>query len=304
MTDQRSPPLPLVAAKGDASLAGSLWLPERAPAALVVMHPGSGPSDRDNDVLFPPIRAALLDAGIAVASYDKRGVGESGGSWLDAGIEEQADDLLAGLAAAAAHVPAVPRGAFGHSQGGWVVLEATRTARPGAIDFAIMSSGAAVTMGEQERYAGSRALAASGMDEPTRARAAAAIDGVFALAERAAAHAELVQHLQAHRAELGPVMGDDVPDERMWEMLVRLAAFDPRPALRDLRVPLLAALGADDSVAPTPRTVEVLRETVDPTLLEVAVLPGAGHRMAALGQTDFVDGYPAVVVDFVLAQAR
>jgi hypothetical protein len=41
------------------------------------MHPGSGPSDRDNDVLFPPIRDALLAAGIAVCSFDKRGAGES-----------------------------------------------------------------------------------------------------------------------------------------------------------------------------------------------------------------------------------
>lgn len=62
------------------------------------MHPGSGPSDRENDVFFPPIREHLLRAGIAVCSFDKRGVGASAGSWLDAGIAEQADDLLAELA--------------------------------------------------------------------------------------------------------------------------------------------------------------------------------------------------------------
>ena len=50
------------------------------------MHPGSGPSDRDNDVLFPPIREHLLGAGIAVCSFDKRGVGGSAGSWLEAGL--------------------------------------------------------------------------------------------------------------------------------------------------------------------------------------------------------------------------
>jgi hypothetical protein len=32
------------------------------------MHPGSGPSDRHNDVFFPPIREHLLGAGIAVSS--------------------------------------------------------------------------------------------------------------------------------------------------------------------------------------------------------------------------------------------
>ena len=61
------------------------------------MHPGSGPSDRDNDVFFPPIREHLLDAGVAVCSFDKRGVGGSTGRWEEAGIVEQADDLLACL---------------------------------------------------------------------------------------------------------------------------------------------------------------------------------------------------------------
>ncbi|QTR03017.1 hypothetical protein J7S33_29180, partial [Saccharothrix algeriensis] len=66
-------------------LAGSLALPERgAPVPGVVMVGGSGPSDRDNDTHFPAIRRHLAGAGIAVLSYDKRGVGGSSGDWLDA----------------------------------------------------------------------------------------------------------------------------------------------------------------------------------------------------------------------------
>jgi len=289
------------ARSGDVTLAGSLWQPAGAPRALLVMHPGSGPSDRDNDVLFPPIRAALLAAGIAVASFDKRGVGESTGTWLEAGIEEQAADLLAGLAEASAHLPGVSRGAFGHSQGGWVVLEATRIAAAGELDFAVTSSGPAVRVGEQERYSGSRALERTPLDAEQRARAAAAIDAVFSLAERGAPHAELVSVATERSADLAPMLGDDVPDAAMWQLLVRLAAFDPEPALNALRVPLLAVFGEDDDVTPTERSVEVLRELVGPSLLHVAVMPGGGHRMAAEGTTAFVGGYPDVVVDFVLA---
>jgi uncharacterized protein len=50
----------------------------RDPAG-VVMVGGSGPSDRDNGTCFPPIRRHLTGAGIAVLSYDKRGVGGSSG---------------------------------------------------------------------------------------------------------------------------------------------------------------------------------------------------------------------------------
>ena len=80
---------------GDATLAGSLWVPAHRPVATVLMHPGSGPSDRDNDVYFPPIRSHLLESGLAVASFDKRVVGASTGRWEEAAIVEQADDALA-----------------------------------------------------------------------------------------------------------------------------------------------------------------------------------------------------------------
>lgn len=67
---------------GGALLAGSVWVPPRKVTATVLMHPGSGASDRDNDVYFPPIREQLLEAGVAVCSFDKR-VGGSTGRWQE-----------------------------------------------------------------------------------------------------------------------------------------------------------------------------------------------------------------------------
>lgn len=279
----------LTAHNGLVALAGTLWRPEGDPAGLLVMHPGSGPSDRDNDVFFPPIRSALLEAGIAVASFDKRGVGGSSGSWLEAGIEEQADDLLAGLDAARAHVPGVPCGVLGHSQGGWVAVEAARRGAPG---FVITSSGPAVTVGAQERYS---ARTAASVD-------LAAVDEFLALAEAGAAHAELTEWLRTpeHARGVAHLIGDEEPSEQLWGLLVRLAAYDPLPALRAIGVPLLAVFGAEDDITPVKDSVTVLKSTVDPDLLRVEVLPGGGHRMAPSDSTAFVPGYPDVVVDFVV----
>ncbi|WP_158850806.1 alpha/beta hydrolase family protein [Saccharothrix deserti] len=79
-------------------LAGSLTLPDRgAPVPGVVMVGGAGPSDRDNGTHFPAIRRHLVDAGIAVLSYDKRGVGGSSGDWLDATMDDLASDAAAAL---------------------------------------------------------------------------------------------------------------------------------------------------------------------------------------------------------------
>ncbi len=73
---------PVVAEVDGVALAGSCWMPS-SPRAAVLMLPGSGPSTRDNDVYFPAIREHLLAAGFGVASFDKRGVGESTGSLLE-----------------------------------------------------------------------------------------------------------------------------------------------------------------------------------------------------------------------------
>ena len=151
----------LAARSGDVVLAGTLWLPAEVPIATVLMHPGSGPSDRDNDVYFPPIREHLLGEGIAVSSFDKRGVGGSTGRWQEAGIEAQADDALAAVAAIRAEAGIdVPIGLFGHSQGGWVVIEAAR--RGSDVAFVVANSGPGVSPGEQERYAARMVLERDG----------------------------------------------------------------------------------------------------------------------------------------------
>jgi hypothetical protein len=297
-------PLPLVARSGGVALAGSLWVPAGDPLALLVMHPGSGPADRDNGDLFPRIRTPLLRAGIAVASFDKRGVGGSEGSWLEAGIERQAADLLAGLGSAAAHVPGVPCGTFGHSEGGWVVVDAADRAALGEIAFVITSAGPAVRAGVAERFASTRTLDRIARSDADRARAEAAVDAFFALAEAGATHAQMLALVDERGDELAHLLEGDVPDERLWSLFVQLAAFDPLPRMRSLRVPMLAIFGADDALTPTAASVEALRAAVDPALLQLAVLPGAGHRMAHAGEHDFAAGYLETIIAFVLTHSR
>jgi pimeloyl-ACP methyl ester carboxylesterase len=299
--------VPLRARSGEVTLAGSLWRPDIAAVALLVMHPGSGPSNRDNDDYFPPIRAALLARGCTVASFDKRGVGESDGSWLEAGIAEQADDLLAGVEVAIAQLPNLPVGIFGHSQGGWVVLEAAGRGGEHGLDFAISCSGPAVSMGAQERFATHRALQRLNVPEPDANRVDAMTDAMFALAERGARHDELLAWAAdpAHVDDVALVtrtFGDDLPPAPVWDLVVRLAAFDPARALRAVDVPLLAVFGGEDEITPVDESVDALRSHVASDLLEVVVLAGGGHRLATKDSAEFVDGFPGVVVDYVSRQ--
>lgn len=287
---------PLAAYNDGVRLAGGLWRPEGQPRGLVPMHPGSGPSDRDNDVLFPPIRAALLEAGVAVCSFDKRGVGGSTGSWLEAGIATQAADLVAGLAAARAITGDLPTGLFGHSQGGWVVLEA---AGPAGADLVITNSGPAVTPRDQETYSTEQTLRRHGWrEEDVRvglSTFAAVMDLVrepFDTAWPRARELPMIEQLTEG--------GVFIPtDARLWSFAGQLMDHDPRPALQELEVPLLALLGEEDPVVPVRRSAEVYRGVVQPELLELHIVPAADHRLQRGDR--FADGYLALLTEFVLA---
>ena len=56
----------------------------------VIIH-GDGPQDRYSDNSYQPLFNALLDAGIAVFSRDKAGIGSSQGNWLHQSMDDRAE---------------------------------------------------------------------------------------------------------------------------------------------------------------------------------------------------------------------
>ena len=280
--------LEIEADSGGIRLAGTLWRPAAPPVAGVLMHPGSGPSDRDNDVLFPPIREHLLRTGIAVCSFDKRGVGGSAGSWLDAGIGEQADDLLAGLAVFEAQSPrGLPVGLFGHSQGGWVVVEAAARGFP--VEFVITNSGPGVSPARQERYSLANKLAAG-----AEAEMLATYDALRDMAQLDVAGVPY--------REL-PGLEFMFEDETIWRLCAKIFAYDPGPALSRITAPVLAIFGAADTVTPPEESVAALRAAVRPELLQIEVFPEGDHRLECGEPPHFVDGYLDRIASFVQAAA-
>lgn len=281
----------VTAESGGVVLAGSVWEPEGGADAGVLMHPGSGPSDRDNDVYFPPIREHLLGAGIAVCSFDKRGVGGSSGRWEEAGIFEQAADLLAGLAAFRDAVGEIPIGLFGHSQGAWVVVEAA--SRDADVAFVIPSSGGGVSPARQERYSLARRL-------PGDAEALAAYDALVAVMRARLPFAEALARLdeagvgRRHFGELAVMF----EDEAVWRLVAELMDYEPADALARIDAPVLAVLGQADEITPVEESVAAFRASVRPELLEVAVFSGGDHR---LGHPRFVDGSLERLSSFIRA---
>ena len=283
---------------GAVELAGTWWEPA-APLATLLMHPGSGPSDRDNDTYFPAIRDPLLTAGIAVASFDKRGVGGSTGDWQDAGISEQAEDVAAVVAHLASAGATTPIGLFGHSQGGWVVVEAARQTTSAA--FVVTNSGPGVPPAVQDRFALVRAAERAGRDDASKELLLRGYDAIADLLRRGASLGDARDRMDA----LG-LTGDELdPLERLagdatsWAAARRILDHDPRPGLRAAQLPLLAVFGAADDIVPVSASVAAFLDCVDPALLTVAVLAGGDHRLQRGDPPMLVEGYVETLLRFI-----
>ena len=262
------------------------------------MHPGSGPSDRDNDWYFPPIREYLLEAGIAACSFDKRGVGGSGGNWLEAGIEEQADDLLAGLAVFESESPGLPIGLFGHSQGGWVVVEAAGRGVP--VAFVMPSSGGGASPARQERYS-----LASKLEGGQEAEALATYDAAVAVVRECRSLEEGLRQLDTANVPYRELPGLEFifEDQAIWRLCAEIFRYDPAPALSRITAPVLALLGAEDKVNPPEESAAAFRSSVQPDLLQVEVFPEGDHRLQHGEPPHFVDGYFDRIASFARAAA-
>lgn len=138
------------------TLEGTIFKPSNPYAAVVLVH-GSGQEKR-----MVGMASLLAKNGIAVLTYDKRGVGKSGGVYAGPevgtnNIDSSNLDLLALDASAAsnellAHLPAShgPLGLIGFSQAGWIIpMTAKKNPK---VNFMILFSGAVVTTLEQLRF--------------------------------------------------------------------------------------------------------------------------------------------------------
>lgn len=202
---------------GGATLAGALTMPLAAGPhpGIVIVH-GSERGERHFYDVWVGIYARL---GFAVLTYDKRGVGESSGTYPGDSLTPGAIDAYAADAAAArdflARQPGMDParvGFHGGSQGGWTVPLAIT--RHGGGAFAVLVSAPATTVDQTDLWAG---FTSGGTTAPS----------------------ESSEQMQAD------VRGAS-------------GGYDPAAALHAMTAPALWVLGTNDRTVPTTICVEVL----------------------------------------------
>jgi uncharacterized protein len=268
---------------GDLRLAGTLIAPaaagERHPA-VVLVH-GSGPADR-RQIL--PFARRLVRHGMAVLTYDKRGVGGSTGDWKTASFEDLAGDVVAGVEYLKTREDIDGRqiGLLGVSQAGWVMPLAAVRAKD--IAFLISVSGAGIPVAETTIDQAQNEMTALRMKPET----VATIIDVMKLQYQYARTGTGWDEYARARANLAARLGrppDTFPgtaDDPAWRYLRLVYFYDPAPTLRQLQTPTLALFGELDNNIVAVKNEKAWRAALDEAGhpdYTLRILPKANHMV-------------------------
>lgn len=304
---------------GDVRLAGTLTLPPGdGPFPAVLLSTGSGAQNRDEEIFghkpFLVLADALTRSGIAVLRVDDRGVGGSGGTAAEATTSDFADDALAGIRFLKDRREIDPKrvGVIGHSEGALVgLLAATRSKE---VRFLVFLAGPGVPGSEVLQLQINRMDRARGLAEPLLeaeqqiigAALAAASAEADSTAIRLLIEAEadrfatgLPDSLQAtmsgvRRALLGLGRGLTTPWFRHF------LRYDPRPDLRQVKIPVLALNGEKDLQVSADQNLPAIEQALaDGGNHNVTVrrLPGLNHLFQP-ATTGLPEEYGAIPITF------
>ena len=301
------------------TLAGRLVMPKgnnRVPI-VVLIHGSEHDSARD----FYSLQRQLPAEGIGAFVYDKRGTGASTGRYTQDYL------LLADDAIAAVHeakrLAGSRVGRIGYqagSQGGWV---APLAAKIEPVDFIIVGFGLAVSPLEEDREAIALDVTRHGYGADVMAKAMEIADATAAIL--LSDFRDGYDRLDAVRARYGnepwfkyihgditfALLGMSEAQLRQQgpELLPHLPAqYDPMPVLRNLAVPQLWILAADDTDAPSAETERRLRAlAAEGKPIVTAVFPHTDHGIyeyetkadGTRASTRNPDGYFALMRDFI-----
>lgn len=254
------------------NLGATITRPKTAASRLpaVILIGGSGVSDRDGFVAGIPtlgqLAGAVADAGFLAVRYDKRGFGQSGGRSESATLQDYSDDVRAVVRWLRSRKDVDPDriAVVGHSEGGWVALQAA--AREDRIDAVVALATPATTGAEL----------------------------VLAQQQTALDRLKLEPGEREKRVELQKQIQNAVMTGKGWasipEPLRRdadtpwfqsLLAFDPSKVVDDVRQPVLFVHGELDRQVPVAHvtTIADIAREGRSRAVEVVTVRGVNHLL-------------------------
>lgn len=262
-------------AKAGIRLVGTLTIPQGpGPFPAVVLVTGSGPQNRDEEILghkpFLIIADYLARRGIAALRYDDRGVGGSGGIFPLATTFDFTDDALAAFAflAARKEIDAKRIGIVGHSEGA-IVASIAASMSP-SVSFIVLLAGPGVR-GDKLLLMQNEALArAAGASEAAIAEAASLNEALYKIAMRKGAAVDLKAEIASTlKAKLGEGKGgasadsleaetSSIADQLLSPWMKSFLSIDPAFYLSTVKIPVLAMNGSKDLQVPADQNLKAI----------------------------------------------
>lgn len=296
------------------TLAGTLTLPRgEGPFAAAILISGSGAQDRDEALMGHKPFAVLADhltrAGIAVLRYDDRGTAQSTGNFQGATSVDFATDAAAAFAylRTRGEIDRDAIGYIGHSEGGMIGPLAAADS-PGAAFMVLLAGPGERTLGLME--AQRRAIGQSmGMNEAEldqagllQARIMEIAAGDLSLAEAEAAMRAAMSDEAIAGSGVIPAQRDMMIGRMLDPWYRWFLRYDPAPALRALRMPVLALNGSlDRQVLPAANLAGIRAATAGNRDVTVIELAGLNHlfqtaRTGGIGEYAEIEETMAPVV--------
>jgi pimeloyl-ACP methyl ester carboxylesterase len=248
------------------TLAGTLTVPQtpgRHPAVILIS--GSGPQDRDETIMghkpFLVLADYLSRRGIAVLRYDDRGTAASSGEFGNATTEDFSRDASAAVEFLRGHAQINPKeiGLVGHSEGGLIAPMVVGLRDDVAFVVLLAATGVdgtTISITQSEAM-----LRAAGIDEAEIEIAMAVNRAVLEAVAKASGGADLTKDIElamerviqtipeSDRELAGKNLLREVPKlnrklMRKWSRFFH--SYDPRPALLNIKCPVLAIFGSKD----------------------------------------------------------
>ena len=232
-------------------LAGTFTKPKGSgPFKTVLLITGSGPQNRDEEIMdhkpFLVLADYLTRRGVAVLRVDDRGVGESTGKFAAATTQDFATDVMAGVRylLGRADVDKKKIGLIGHSEGG-VIAPMVAVKMP-EIAFIVLMAGTGVpghAVIEDQVY---QMNLIGGASAEQAAQAREAEQKILSL---------VMSEPDPEKKILAMVNGNAAAEARLKAQIPGLMSpwyryfieYDPRPALEQVKCPVLALDGSKDS---------------------------------------------------------
>ena len=255
---------------------------------IVVVH-GDGAVNATADEYYKPAWEVMVDAGYAIISWDKQGVGGSSGNWLKQSMADRAGEVLQVIQWVKAQDQFDKNniGIWGTSQAGWVIPTVVGKTN---VAFCILCA-PAINWVSQGEYHLAKSMEQEGK---TQAEIEAAVESYKE-------EVKLLDSDISYNDYISFIGDEGYVSEDRFDFIKRNYRADATADLCNFEIPVLLVLGGQDIKVDSQETLRVYEEQVPEEMLHVEWIENTNHSML---KEEYINKSFTRTITFILSPTR